>query len=243
MTRRWMAVVAPVGLVLVLAGCATSTGAGGTSTSPVVSPTPSPTQSAGDGPDDGELDVAWLDDGRGIGIVTLGSGSCRPFAQQPQYADGVLTVQLDDPEGQACTRDFVPRGTFVPLPAGIDPSADLQVVVTGTYEGEADLDGDPSLSGTSGDEASYEPSAGWADDDRLLILTWGSSGCVPVVQSARVADGEVTVTFEDPPADQVCTMDMAPRITVVQVDSDDAAELALAGAEFDGIRLAIAGAD
>lgn len=234
MNRRGAALVA-LAVLLGLAGCATVPGGG--------SGTPTPSGDA-TGPAGRDVAAAWLDDGRGIGLVSAGSGSCPSMASAASYADGVLSVQLDDPQDQACTRDLVMRGTYVMLPAGVDPTEDLAVVVTGSYEDRIELRGDPDLAGVPGDETTYRPSAGWAGDELLLILTWGSSGCVPILESADVVDGAVTVGFVDPPADQVCTMDMAPRITVVDVPgSGRVADLSLAGAEFDGIRLDIAGAD
>jgi predicted small secreted protein len=248
--KRIGAGIIALALAAGLAGCSTSTGAGGVvdapragDGSPSASPSPAPTSSADADDQGGDVEAAWLDDGRAIGLVTSGSSSCPPIAQDAEYADGVLTVQLDDREDEACTRDLVPRGTYVGLPEGVDPAADLEIVVTGTYADDLDLDGDASLEGMPGSETSYEPTAGWADDDLLLLLTWGSSGCVPVIESAEASGGTVTVAVQDPPADQVCTMDMAPRVTVISVDdADDASELVLTGAEFDA-QVRIAGSD
>jgi hypothetical protein len=108
-----------------------------------------------------------------------------------------------------------------------------------------------TLAGVAGLEgggvAEYAPSAGWTGaDGQLVLLTWGSSSCPPVVADATATGpAEITVTFADPPADQVCTMDMGPRGTLVEVPGlsapPDDAELVLAGDAFDGIRLPIVG--
>lgn len=243
--RAFTGVVLIAAAAGVLAGCATPAGDTGGSSSPsaAVSPSASPsaTSTAGGGSDD--VEAAWLDGGRGVGIVTSGSSTCLPVVGEPTYADGVLTVDLSDPEGAACTRDLVPRGSFVPLPEGVDPVRELRIVVTGTYADDTDLDG---LVGEIPVPEEYAPSAGWADDDELLVLTWGSSTCPPVLESAETTGpAEVVLRFAEPPADQVCTADMAPRVTVASVtgdtDDDTPAEAVLTGGEFADIRIPILG--
>ena len=232
-----------VAVPLALTACASPSGSGA-STSPTASGSPSP---HGNGGDDADLEAAWLADGGAVGIVTYGSSSCVPMAGEPTFADGTLTVELTDLDGQACTRDYAPRATYVGLPEGVDPTQDLDIVVTGTYAGDVELDGDPSLTAPSGEMLEFPPSAGWFDSDGFLLLTWGSSTCVPVLESATVASAtEVAVVFQTPPADQACTADMAPRVTVVGIDDDDLDDDArvsatLSGAEFTGVSVAIAG--
>ena len=93
----------------------------------------------------------------------------------------------------------------------------------------------------------YLPSAGWTDaDGQFVLLTWGSSSCAPVISEvAATGPAEVTVTFETHPADQVCTMDMAPRATIAVVDGlqeDSDVSAILAGSpEFDNVRIPIYG--
>lgn len=242
MTVRARSLVAGFGLALLAAGmlsaCA-SAGPGSSST---------PTSSSSPSGEEAELDAAWVDGGRMIAIVTQGSSTCVPTAGEPTYADGVLTVELEDPsDDTACTMDYVPRATLVGVPEGVDPTQDLEIKVTGTYAGDTDLDGVPGLA--AGGETDYLPSAGWADDGQFVIVTWGSSGCPPVVESVEAtSSSEVTVTFATPPADQVCTMDMSPRATVAQVptdtlDDDSEVFAILTGAEFDNVRIAIIGHD
>lgn len=215
-SRRTLALLALLGAgALVLSGCA------GDADSPA------------DVPDDVsnelEVDAGWLDGGRMVALVTQGSSTCVPTASDVAVqADGSVAVTLVDPEAQACTRDLVPRASLVQLPE--DVAGEVELVVTyGDLRGDTDLD---AYSG--GDVAEFTPSAGWIDDDQLVVLTWGSSGCVPVVQDAAAEGNQITVTFVDPPADQICTSDMAARATLVQIPGadDDVVDLTLTGGDF-----------
>lgn len=224
-----------------LAGCATATNGAGSGTP---SDSSAPDVELGT---DLELDAAWLDGGRMIGLVSEGSSTCIPTAGDASFANGVIEVAFVEPEADAvCTRDLVPRVTLVATPEGVDPTQDVEIRVTGDgYAGDTDLDGVAGLA--VGGETDYQPSAGWADDDDLVILTWGSSSCVPVIESVQATSAtEVTVTFVTPPADQVCTMDIGPRGVVTQVaDLNDDGEtfVILQGAEFDNVRVPIIGND
>jgi hypothetical protein len=241
MTRsKLVACLGALALVsLALAGCA-STSSGG-------SPSDEPSASSSVTPDP-DLGAAWLDNGRMIGLVTLGSSTCIPGAEAPTVnSDGVLEVTLTPPvSGEACTSDLVPRVTLVDVPDDVDPSQDLQITVTGEndYYGEVELDGVDGL--TAGSETDYQPSAGWATAaGQFVILTWGSSSCVPVMKDIQATGpAEVTVTYETPADDQVCTMDMAPRAQVAAVndlEDDSDVVLILSGAEFENVRVPIYG--
>ena len=199
--------------------------------------------SGSDAPAGQETDVeaAWLDDGRIIAVVTSGSSTCVPTAESAEInSDGALAVELVEPDADtACTRDLVPRATLVTVPNGVDPSQDLEIWVTSEagYYGDVTLAGASGLAGPGG-ETDYEPTAGWTQQQgQFVILTWGSSGCVPVVESSEVTgEAEVTVTFQDPPADQVCTADMAPRTNFAFADGLSGVEdvqLVLSGDSFD----------
>lgn len=181
----------------------------------------------------GEIDVeaAWLDGGRMIAVVVPGSAMCAPIASEVEMTDdGTLDVLLEDAEGVPCAADDVPHAVGVALPEGADPSRELAVRVAYGIDswGETDLDGYAGA-----DVAEYTPSAGWVDDGMFALVTWGSSSCAPEVESVKASAADaVTVTFVTPPADQVCTMDLAPRIALVSVDGvdDDATvTLTLAG--------------
>lgn len=244
MTARSRSLVAGLGVALLAAGllaaCASPAGSG-----------PAPSATTGAPTQDAEVSAAWLDNGRMIGLVTLGSSTCVPTAGEVSYADGVLEVELVEPAGaMACTDDLAPRATVVAVPEGVDPAQELEIRVTGDgYAGDTDLDGVAGLDPSG--ETDYLPSAGWADDDgRFVILSWGSSTCVPVLESTEVTSPtEVTVTFATPPADQVCTMDMAPRGAVAHVPDDSALDddaevfAILTGGEFDNVRVPIIGSD
>lgn len=229
MTRRITTASALLLLgALALSGCASTPGA---------SSSPTPTAPATG--EEIEVDAAWLDGGSMIGLVTQGSSTCVPAAGEVTLeADGTLSVVLEEVDpGRPCTRDYVSRVTLVGLPEGVDPTKELEIRVTGAgLHGDTDLDGVPALAHAEVPE--YSPTAGWVDDDEIVVLTWGSSSCAPVVADVKVTDpAGVTVTFVDPPADQICTADMAPRAVVIHApglddDLDVALTLAGGGAEF-----------
>lgn len=225
-------------LGVLLAGCATPSGGDTPSEEPTTQETVTP---------DPDLGAAWLDSGRMIGLVTLGSSTCVPVADVAELDDdGVLQVTFVAPEAdEPCTSDLVPRVTLVNVPEEVDPELDLSIDVTGEdYFGHVDLAGVPGL--TRGDETDYLPSAGWASvAGQFVILTWGSSSCVPVIENVEATGAaEVTVTYATPDEDQVCTMDMAPRGAVAAVndlaESSDI-EAILTGGEFDNVKIPIYG--
>ncbi|GAA1919103.1 hypothetical protein GCM10009775_09580 [Microbacterium aoyamense] len=237
MNRSVPVALGAIALVALLSGCATPAGGSGGAT-PIES----------DSGSEIEVDAAWLDGGRMIGLVTQGSSTCIPTASDVTLSDGSLEVTLEEPAADTpCTRDMVSRVTLVAVPEGVDPTQDLDIWVTGEgYYGETDLDGVEGL--VAGGETDYLPSAGWAGSDgEFLLLTWGSSTCVPVLENAEATGAaEVTLTFQTPPADQVCTMDMAPRGQVVFVDGpedDEGVFAILTGGEFAGARVPIVGSN
>lgn len=163
------------------------------------------------------VDAGWLDGGATIGVVTYGSSSCRPEVSQVTEEGGVIIVALREPAADACTDDLVARALEVPVPEGVDASTDQQVRVE--LEGARTDIALPAYRG--GPVTEFEPSATWIGDHVIALRTWGSSSCPPVVEDTRVASpASVVVRFETPPADQVCTMDMAPQLTLVQLDPD-----------------------
>lgn len=172
-----------------------------------------------------------------IGIVTVGSSTCTPLAEESAAEGQTITVSLVDPDAKACTHDLVPRATAIVVPEAVDRAEDVTIVVTGAAEGSAELDGDDGL--TAGGQTDYAPSAGWNSESEFVVLTWGSSSCAPTVQSVA-ASGEhaLTLTFAEFDVDQVCTVDMAPRLVVAGVpdgfgDEDDVS-LTLTGGGVSG---------
>ena len=239
MTLARRALALPIALVFAagtLAGCASQA-----ATAPSSSP-------QGTGGTDAEISAAWLDDGRLIGLVTTGSSSCVPVADGATLeADGSLAVTLMEPDADtACTADMAPRVTLVEVPEGVDPAEDLAITVTGDgVDASTELEGAEGMTGGTGTD--YLPTAGWTGTDgQFVLLTWGSSSCAPVISEvAATGPAEVTLTFETPPADQVCTMDMAPRATVAFVEGleeDSDVSLILTGSpEFDNVSIPIYG--
>lgn len=194
-------------------------------------------------PDRGSLDVgaAWLAGGAAVGVVTQGSSSpgCAPRVEDAVADSGVLVVTLSTDPAAACTRDLVPRGTLVMLPEGLDAADGLDIQVT-----LDEVFGETSLEAFAGsDVEDYSPSAGWVDDGVVAVLTWGSSSCAPVVEAA-VAESEtsVVVTFAKVAADQVCTMDMAPRVAIATIEGEvsrDAQLSFLGGDTLPGLTIPI----
>jgi hypothetical protein len=229
---RAAAVAAVLVAGTMLAGCATPSGG---STEP-----PAPTAAnETDSPAAAELHAGWLDAGLGVGIVTYGSSTCLPAVDDVEGEGSSITVTIAEPEDKPCTMDYVPRATYVALPAGVDVTQDLTIVLAGALEGSVVLDDDDDLTGTPGDSTDFMPSAGWFDKTGFVVLTWGSSTCVPVVSSVEAAgDDALALAFADLPEDQACSRDMAPRAAVAAVpDGFDAADdvmLTLSGAGVTG---------
>ncbi|MGH3689280.1 MAG: hypothetical protein ACRDT7_03910 [Microbacterium sp.] len=231
--RPLVSVVGLVAAALLVAGCTSAPGS--------ETPSSSPAPSAGNVDDQNDVDAALLDEGRMFAVITWGSSTCVPQVDQVAGKGQAVSVSLVDPDGtdKACTADFVPRASIGALPEGVDPTADITLNVTyGDIADDVELDGDPAATGTPGTSTEYLPSAGWFEDGDLVLLTWGSSSCPPVVESLEGAGNAGTATFVTD-ANQVCTMDMAPRATMLAF-GDDAVEddgpftLTLVGGGLDG---------
>lgn len=224
---------------LLIVGCTGTPGSG----APTSSSAPSAGSEAATDDDADDIEGALLDDGVMFAVITTGSSTCVPQVGEVSADGQTVTVTLVDPEGDdgeaaACTKDLVPRASLGELPAGVDPTAEITLQVTyGDLRDDVELDGDPQATGTSGLD-SGTPSAAWFDDGGLVLLSWGSSGCAPVVESleASATAGMVTFVTDD---EQICTMDMAPRATVLDfgddvVDDDVPFTLTLVGGGLDG---------
>lgn len=225
MSRRRLTLIGLLGAGILTAGALTGCASGAASAPSSSSPPDAATSEPA-----GDVAAAWVDAGRAIAVVTYGSSSCVPaVSAEPQIADGALTVDLVEPSQEPCTRDMAPRATLVGLPAGTDATADLAVRVTGAAEGETTLAGLAEVPAASED---FAPSAGWVSSTLVAIVTYGSSSCVPTVESVSTDGGDVAVQFATPPADQVCTMDYAPRVTLADVGAeagDGSVSLVLSG--------------
>jgi hypothetical protein len=180
-----------------------------------------------------------LDDGRLFAVVTWGSSSCIPVVDEVAGEGQTVRVTLADAAtDQVCTADYAPRASVGALPEGVDPTREVTLQVTyGDDSDDVDLDGDAANTGVPGSPTEYLPSAGWVDDGMLVLLTWGSSGCPPIVESVEGSGNAGTVTFTTDD-ERMCTMDMAPRATLLSFEddavSDDGFTLTLVGGGLDG---------
>jgi hypothetical protein len=233
-SRLALSAAAALTAALLLTACASSPG----EQSPTSSATPDGSgASTAPGDDHDDIEAAWLDDGRMFALVTWGSSTCVPTIGDVT-ADGqrVAVELLDVPADQVCTADLAPRASVGALPERVDPTKDVEFTVTlAGVTDDDDLDGNPALTGLPGQSTEFESSAGWFDDEGIVLLTWGSSSCPPIVEGVEEASGGATVTFTT--EDRACTMDMAPRATVLGVsETDDDADftLTLVGDNLDG---------
>ncbi|WP_217181654.1 hypothetical protein [Streptomyces sp. AC495_CC817] len=233
-TSRVTAALSVIAAALLIAGCTSTPG----STAPTSSTEPSSPAAPGQGADD-DIEGAVLDDGRMFAVVTQGSSTCVPQVSDVSAEGQTVAVTLADvSEDQVCTADHAPRASIGALPEGVDPTKDITLQITyGELSDDVDLDGDPRRTGAPGSATEYAPSAGWVDDGMLVLLTWGSSSCPPVVESVEGSGAEGTATFSTDDT-QVCTMDMAPRGTLIAFDEttvdDDDFTLTLVGGGLDG---------
>lgn len=236
--RVLAAALSAFAVAVLLAGCAS--GPAGTVPESTGDPSSDPGQSSGDSDD---MAGALLDDGRMFAVVTRGSSTCVPQVDGVEADGQTVSVTLVEPAAdgggeKACTADLALRASVGALPDGVDPTKEITLQVAyGDLRDDVDLDGDPSFTGTDGSSTEYLPSAGWVEDGTLVLLTWGSSTCVPVVEGVEAAGATATVTFA---ADdqQICTRDMVPRATLIELGDDavddDALTLTLVGGGLDG---------
>jgi hypothetical protein len=230
-------VLALAAVALLTAGCGTGP----------ASPAPTSTAGTPAGSDAGaatsertadDVEAAWIDEGRLIAVVTWGSSTrtCQPTVTDA-VADGQrVTLTLTDPDAVAdgCDMNLAPRAAVFAAPEGVDVTKDVDLRVTyGDVEADADLDGLDAAPQGLGEQ---QPSAGWFEDDGIVLLTYGSSSCSPIVGDVTMTDGGATVTFTET-ADRVCTMDFAPRATVITLadehDDDAPFTLTLVGDNLD----------
>ncbi|MBY6060085.1 hypothetical protein [Microbacterium esteraromaticum] len=227
--RIVLSALALAGATLLVAGC--------TATPEAPAPTSKDGGAATTAPDDdvigGDVEAAWLDGGRAIGVVTWGSSTCVPIVDDVSADGQMISVALSDgDENQPCTNDLVPRATFVAVPEGVDVTQDVELAIAyGTGTEDADLDG---LAEAPAGMSENAPSAGWFADDGIVLLTYGSSTCQPLIEDIEQSDAGATVTFKT--TDRPCTMDFVPRLTTITLpmEHDDGPfELTLVGDNLD----------
>ena len=229
---RGLTIAALLAASLVLSGCATAE-----------DPAPELTAEAEGTPGDdvgGDLAAARLDGGRMFAVVTWGSSSCPPIVDSATVEDETeeqtVSVTLADPPGdQPCTADMGPRASLGAFPEGVDPTKDVELLVEyDDLRGAVDLPADEDFTAAPTSETDFEPSAAWFDDRGIVLLTWGSSTCAPTATDVEQTASGATVTLSVP--DGPCTLDMAPRATLIALADDARAAdfaLVLSGAEFD----------
>ena len=188
--------------------------------------------------------AAWLDAGKGTAVVSMGSSTCPPKAGDTSASGQTVTVEFSLPSGKtACTADYAPRASYVALPAGVDPTKELQIVAKGALSGTVKLAALSSMPPAGGDNA---PSAGWIEgagsgsdvpSGSFAFATWGSSTCPPSVASVSATGAAAVVVQLAAPADAACTMDMVPRAGLTAVPATvtaDAVKVAFLGAGAAG---------
>ena len=216
MRTRLILTASVLGLAALLSGCATTA-----STSPTQSPDASAAPTAPEETTSPESDMTagWLAAGTTVGIVTIGSSTCVPVVESATASGDTVTVTLADPPAdQPCTRDLQARITGVGIPDGVDTTAPLTLDVTyNDVTATIDLE----ASEATGTPTDMGPSAGYVGAGTIGLVTYGSSTCVPAVESAEPGDdpAHLTVTFTTPEANQPCTMDYVPRITTIHADA------------------------
>ncbi|MEV7631916.1 hypothetical protein AB0N64_05835 [Microbacterium sp. NPDC089318] len=228
--RSLPAAAALAAVALLAAGCtATTSGANAPTSSSV--PSDASTPPFADAVN--EVEVAWLDGGRAFAVLTWGSSSCAPVLGDVAASGQGIRATLAASAEKACTDDLAPQALMVPVPQGVDVTSEVEVeVVHGERTGSARLD---ALAEPPRGQTEYAPSAGRFDRDGIVLLTWGSSSCPPIVNDVQSTAAGATVGFEE--VDGVCTMDLAPRLTPILLPESGEAgafELTLTGGGLDG---------
>lgn len=103
-----------------------------------------------------------------------------------------------------CATNLTPGSSAPPA-----PSANAETPAPAPVPDESETDDDMFFSTT--------PSASWVNNGAgIVLLTWGSSSCVPEAADVTADGQNVSVTMA-PPAGDFCTADMAPRGTYIAV--------------------------
>lgn len=204
-------------LAATLTACATNSAPPAASEDPTDAGTTDDTSTT---PDD--MTAVWLDS-RSI-VVTVSGDGCMPIVKDVIAEDGVLDVTIAKRETDTtCTEPYIVYPYLVGLPAEIDSSKPLTVNVTswddkkGTFELAGLTDGGPAS-----DEINInpKPAATWVNDSTIAVLTYGSSSCAPTGGTFSGAGDDLTLVLTES-LNKMCTMDYAPRVTLVPADGVD----------------------
>ena len=218
MRTRLILTASVLGLAALVSGCATTA-----ATSPTNSP--EATTAPSEAPEEttapaADVTAGWVSSGTMIGIVTIGSSTCVPVVDAVLAEGDTLSVTLKDPDASTpCTRDLQPRITGVGIPEGIDVTKPVTLgVAYNDNTTTIDLEAAPA---PAADPMEMAPAAGYVGPNTIGLVTYGSSTCVPSVESAEPGDdaSNLVVTFATPDANQPCTSDLAPRVTTIHADA------------------------
>ncbi len=220
-----------------LVGCSSASSPGSSSSAPSASAYASASGTAVAG-------AAWLDAGKGVAVVSMGSSTCPPKAGAAAASGQTVTVEFSVPSGKtACTADYGPRASYVALPDGVDATKDVQIVAKGALSGTVTV---TALASAPAPARENAPSAGWVEtagsgseipDGSFAFATWGSSTCPPAVGSVNATGSATVVVQLTASSETACTMDMVPRagLTVVPPTvTGDAVKVAFLGAGAAG---------
>ncbi|WP_334151994.1 hypothetical protein [Microbacterium sp.] len=200
-------------LASALAGCATAAGG-----SPAPESTAAPSSDTPYAPE-----AAWLD-ASSIAVKTW-SDACAPQIGDFIAGDQSIEIVLVDGEDEVCASVQTAHGTYVGLPAGLDSSRPVELIVTEANGTRSELtlpglaEGEPQPADRMPEMV---PAAAWINDSELAVLTWGSSTCMPGSGDFRAVDANEGVVTLHGHTDTVCTMDLVPQITFVPAEGVDA---------------------
>ncbi|GAA4345741.1 hypothetical protein [Microbacterium rhizosphaerae] len=216
----------------------------GCSSNPSPASSSAPPSASASAPGTAAVGAAWLDAGKGTAVVSMGSSTCPPKAGDASASGQTVTVEFSLPTGKtACTADYAPRASYVALPAGVDPTKEVEIVAKGALSGTVKLAALPSMPAAGGENA---PSAGWIEgagsgselpNGSFAFATWGSSTCPPSVGSVTATGAAAVVVQLTASAETACTMDMVPRAGLTAVPATvtgDAVKVAFLGAGAAG---------
>lgn len=211
-TPRFVLLAAAACLAAVLTGCATN------AAQPGNTPDAAPTTDAPGTDVNGlpEMQAVWV--GSESIIITAPGDGCRPTLTDVVVGDQSLDVRIEKLGGEeACMQPLIVYGHLLVIPAGIDTSKPLTLNVTNWDDQTADIE----LAGNSdgglvpADKMIQPaPAAVWVNDSDIAVLTYGSSSCAPIGGEFTGEGETLTLKLTDPDT-QMCTMDYAPRVTII----------------------------